>query len=121
MKFIGAQLSVGEIGVGSFVNPPWKRCEAKLIAKAGSLEWPVSRPRPSRTIFREWPLLAAKRTFSETAKPAKCQTFANTDTHFRYSRECAFQLFYERSRRDRKHPASPRCKQQPRLQQRWID
>jgi hypothetical protein len=24
MKFIGAQLSVGEIGVGSFVNPPWR-------------------------------------------------------------------------------------------------
>jgi hypothetical protein len=24
MKFIGAQLSVGEIGVGSLVNPPWR-------------------------------------------------------------------------------------------------
>jgi hypothetical protein len=29
MKFIGAQLGVGEIGVGSFVNPPW-RSDVKL-------------------------------------------------------------------------------------------
>jgi hypothetical protein len=48
MKFIGAQLGVGEIGVGSFRQPAVaKRREVKLIAKAGSLARPVSRPRPS--------------------------------------------------------------------------
>jgi hypothetical protein len=37
MKFIGARLGVGEIGVGSFRQPAVaKRREAKLIAKAGS-------------------------------------------------------------------------------------
>ena len=36
MKFIGAQLGVEEIGVGSFRQPAVAKCEAKLIAKAGS-------------------------------------------------------------------------------------
>ena len=59
MKFIGAQVGVGEIGVGSFrQSAVAKRREAKLIAKAGSTRMAVSRPRPSRTIFREGPLLA---------------------------------------------------------------
>ena len=62
MKFIGAQLGVGEIGVGSFRQPAVaKRREAKLIAKAGSTRMAGSRPRPSRTIFREGPLLARSR------------------------------------------------------------
>ncbi|MDB5607244.1 MAG: hypothetical protein JWP25_4144 [Bradyrhizobium sp.] len=51
MKFIGAQLGVGEIGVGSFrQSAVAKRREAKLNAKAGSTRMAVSRPRPSRSV-----------------------------------------------------------------------
>jgi hypothetical protein len=36
------------------VNPPWRNnVKLKLIAKAGSTRMVVSRPRPSRAIFRE--------------------------------------------------------------------
>jgi hypothetical protein len=43
MKFIGAQLGVGEIGVGSFrQSAVAKRREAKLIAKADLLAWPLA-------------------------------------------------------------------------------
>jgi hypothetical protein len=78
MSFIGAQLGVGEIGVGSFrQSAVAKRREAMLNAKAGSTRMAVSRPRPSRTIFREGPLLAQSgesRAFTLLAAERTCHT-----------------------------------------------
>ena len=62
-EFIGARLGVGEIEVAPSVNPSWRN-DVKLssLRRPDLLAWPVSRPRPSRTIFRERPLLAAGST-----------------------------------------------------------